>query len=585
MLKNLVREKLQKAVAGYLSNEKSAVRVEDCKIRIEYSRVEKFGDYSSPFAMENKSLLLKNPKEIAEGVIPLLKEDLLFERADFTPPGFVNFRINKDYLIDYLSAMLESPNALFPKTDSPKKIVFEFVSANPTGPLNIVSARAAAMGDSICSLLEKIGNEVHREFYVNDYGNQVLLLGVSCLVRIREIMGEPVQVEADDSELTMEALFAGNFIPKEGYRGEYVKDLATKILSDPEKKALVDTALSKKDYKVISESLSSWCVEANLSEQKNDLEKFGVFFDKYFSEKVLHDSGEVENARKLLEKAGDVFVEEGKLFFRSTKFADDKDRVIVREDGRPTYLLADIAYHVNKMQRGFDSMINIWGPDHHGYIARLKGAMKSLGFPDEAFQILIAQQVNLLAGGEKVKMSKRLGSFQTMSDLLNYLGEHSRDVGRYFFTMRSLDVPLDFDLDLAKDESEKNPVFYLQYAHARICSIFREVGEAMDLRELKKLTMTTERERLLFWCARFPEEVLDAAKSHEPHRLANYLQNLSKAFTKFYSAKENRLKGSDESVRHALSYLCKATAVCLKEGLLILGINAPEKMNRVNPVE
>ncbi|MBE7413456.1 MAG: arginine--tRNA ligase [Leptospiraceae bacterium] len=580
LLKNRVKKKLEEGILRYFDKEKIDTKLEDCRIRIEYSRDEKFGDYSTPFALENKSILSRNPKEIAEGVILYLREESIFEKVDFTFPGFINFRIQKDYLIEYISNMPISPNALFPKVESPKKILFEFVSANPTGPLNIVSARAAAMGDSICSLLERVGNTVSREFYVNDYGNQVFLLGVSCLARIRETLGEPIQIEADDSEKSIEELFNGNFIPKEGYRGDYIKNLAEKFLNNPDKKKQILDHLVGKKYKEISEFLSLWCVEENLSGQKKDLESFGIHFDKFFSEKSLHDSGEVEKTRILLEKSGDVFTEDGKLFFRSTKFLDDKDRVIVREDGRPTYLLADIAYHTNKMQRGFDVMINIWGPDHHGYIARLKGAMKSLGYADESFQILIAQQVNLLSKGEKVKMSKRLGSFQTMSELLEYLGTNSKDVGRYFFEMRSLDVPLDFDLDLAKDESEKNPVFYLQYAHARICSIFREVGEDFDLQALKELEMTSERERLLFWCARFPEEVLDSANSFEPHRLANYLQNLSKVFTKFYSAKENRLKNSEGRVRHALSFLCRTTAVCLREGLKILGVSAPEKMSR-----
>jgi arginyl-tRNA synthetase len=321
-------------------------------------------------------------------------------------------------------------------------------------------------------------------------------------------------------------------------------------------------------------------VERNLQTQKEDLISFGVNFDKFYSEKSLHESNSVLTVMDNLKKSGDIKEEDGKQVFTSTKYGDDKDRVVVRDDGRPTYLLADIAYHKTKIDRGFDQIINIWGPDHHGYIARLRGAMISLGFSESRFKVLISQQVNLISKGEKQKMSKRLGQFQTMKDLLEFLGESAKDVGRYFFIMRSLESPLDFDLDLAKEESDKNPVFYIQYAHARIHSIFRETGKEFSFENLKSLSLTEERRGLLFWVARFPEEVLDAGKNREPHRVANYLQNLSKAFTRFYGAKDNKLKDCDEKTRHGLAFICKSASITIKEGLDILGISSPEKMER-----
>ena len=321
-------------------------------------------------------------------------------------------------------------------------------------------------------------------------------------------------------------------------------------------------------------------IESNLNGQKKDLQDFGVKFDRFFSERTLHESGAVMNSIENLIKTGDIFEEDGKKIFQSTKYGDDKDRVVIRDDGRPTYLLADIAYHINKMERGYDEIIDIWGPDHHGYIARLAGAMQSLGYGNDKFKVIICQQVNLIEDGKKVKMSKRLGNFQRMTDLIHYLGKSAKDVGRYFFTTRTAEAPLDFDLDLAKDESDKNPVFYLQYAHARISSIFREVGSEYSNQFNKDFEWTDDRLTLLFWVARFSEEVYDAALNREPHRIATYLQSLAKHFTRFYGNKLNRLKDCDEITRLNLAYLCKVTQITLQQGLGILGIDAPDRMDK-----
>ncbi len=575
-LKNLVLQELEVAVGKFTPPELK----EKIKVRVEYSRSEKFGDYSTPFLLENKDLL-GDPKENSEKFLELFKDVKLFSKVDFTPPGFINFRIEDSHLLNYINSFIVSDNNLFAQVDEKEKIIFEFVSANPTGPLNIVSARAAATGDTICNLLSSLGHTVHREFYVNDYGNQVFLLGVSCLSRLREqLTGVSLTFQEEGDTQPIEILLEKNILPAEGYRGEYIKEIALQIYADTNKKSLIDELLNSKNYQSLSEKFALWAVEKNLETQKQDLISFGVNFDLFYSEKSLHESNSVLSVMDNLKKSGDIKEEDGKQVFTSTKYGDDKDRVVVRDDGRPTYLLADIAYHKTKVDRGFQQITNIWGPDHHGYIARLRGAMISLGFQESKFKVLISQQVNLISKGEKQKMSKRLGQFQTMKDLLEFLGESAKDVGRYFFIMRSLESPLDFDLDLAKEESDKNPVFYIQYAHARIHSIFRETGKESSFENLRSLPMTEERRGLLFWVARFPEEILDAGKNREPHRVANYLQNLSKSFTRFYGAKDNKLKDCDEKTRLGLAFICKSASIAIKEGLDILGISSPEKMER-----
>ncbi|TGK30885.1 arginine--tRNA ligase [Leptospira gomenensis] len=578
-LKQIVLKALEEGIREFFASFPDSDR-NSFKIKIEYSRDEKFGDYSTSFALENSKILKKNPLQVAQELSDVLrKREDLFETVDFTPPGFVNFRVSSSFLLSFIESSILSED-YFPQVDKPLKINLEFVSANPTGPLNIVSARAAATGDAMASLLRAIGHKVDKEFYINDYGNQVFLLGVSTLVRIRELKGESYSQQESDDSTPIEVLLEKNVLPAEGYRGEYIKDIANTLLNDPVRSAEIVSLLNEKKYRKLAELCSAWTVESNLIWQRKDLDSFGVEFDNYFSERTLHEADKVLSVMNDLEKSGKIYVEEGKKIFRSTEYGDDKDRVVVRDDGRPTYLLADIAYHKNKIERGYDRIYDIWGPDHHGYIARLAGAVQSIGYPKENFKVIIAQQVNLLESGQKVKMSKRAGSFQTMSDLIGFLGKHGKDVGRYFFVMRSLDAPLDFDLDLAKDESDKNPVFYLQYAHARICSIFREVGDETSKEAASKLEMSDERKRLLFWIARFPEEILDSAIAMEPHRVTNYLQSFAKTFTTFYLGKNNRLKEASEETKLGLARICLAAKDVLAQGLGLIGVSAPEKMEK-----
>ena len=577
VLRNKVLKILENGVLEYLKSKSLSYTIEELSPKIEYSRNEKFGDYSTAFLLEHKEKL-GLPNENSIEFISFLQSSL-FSEVTFSPPGFINFKISRNELVKYINLFTINKNTIFPEVTVKERILFEFVSANPTGPLNIVSARAAAMGASITNLLSKVGNHVEREFYVNDYGNQVLLLGASCVIRLKELKGLEIQFQDEGDTSSLEILLNSNKLPYEGYRGEYVTQFVKEIYNSSEKDN-IDLMYNKNNFLELAEYFSIKATTYNLETQKKDLENFGVKFDTFFSERSLHVSGKVDECFAELNNTGKIKKEDDKFIFLSTEYGDDKDRVVIRDDGRPTYLLADIAYHKSKIDRKFTKLYNIWGPDHHGYIARLKGAMIALGFPDESFRILIAQQVNLLSKGEKVKMSKRLGQFQTMSDLMEFLGDSSRDIARYFFVIRALETPLDFDLDLAKEESDKNPVFYLQYAHARIQSIFKEVGKEIDMDLYLKLKSTYERDRLLFWIARFPEEILDSAKNMEPHRLANYLQNLAKTFSKFYIAKDNKLKDCTTEERKALSFLLEGTLVCLKEGLAILGISAPDRLER-----
>ncbi len=479
----------------------------------------------------------------------------MIELVEVVRPGFINIFISFNSMFHNILNVINKSEKYGQNTKkNPKKINLEFVSANPTGPLNVVSARAAAIGDSIANLLEANGDIVDREFYVNDFGNQVRLLGLSVKARLEESLGKTVE------------------FPVDGYKGEYVKDIASVIKENHlEEYNEIDDESEREDY------LANFAISFNVSGQKSALEKFNVNFNRWFREKNLHIDGDVTSTLLDLESNNVIFEREGKKTFRSTDYGDDKDRVVVRDDGRPTYLLADIAYHKNKVERGYDQLINIWGPDHHGYIARLQGAMQSLGFPKDNFKILIAQQVNLIQGGETVKMSKRLGQFSTMEDLIDEVGV---DVSRYFFIMRSLESHLDFDLSLAKKESSENPVFYLQYAHARISSIFRE-SEKRGLKfnhlncDETKLD-NNESRNLMKLLIKFPEEIRDAAENHEPHRISNYLLKLAQGFHKLYA--EHRILSDDERSNNSFLALSLAVKTVMKNGLILLGLNAPERM-------
>ncbi|HOD14209.1 MAG TPA: arginine--tRNA ligase [Spirochaetota bacterium] len=554
-IKNEISSIISRAVAGAVRDGVFPDELPAVDRKVEYPRDAKFGDYAAPFALESARLLKKSPMEIGSVLVRHMGDEPMIDKVELVKPGFINIYLSGSFLFDTMKEII-SRGAEYGREQKkdPRRVNLEFVSANPTGPLNIVSARAAAVGDTIANLLEFSGDTVEREFYVNDYGNQVLLLGRSVLARLRELRGEPFT------------------FPEDGYHGEYIRDIASRI-----SETCVKEIESIADEEQLADFMATKAIEMNVGGQRRDLENFNVRFTTWFSETIIHQKGEVARALELLKKSGHVFTSEEKLFFRSTDFKDDKDRVLVRDDGRPTYFLADIAYHINKIDRGFDLIIDIWGPDHHGHITRLKGAMQALGYAENRVSILIAQQVNLMMGGETVKMSKRLGQFSTMQDLIDEIGV---DVARYFFVMRSLESHLDFDLSLAKKESSENPVFYLQYAHARICSLFREaesrgVRYEPDRAAAARL-QSDEALAMLKLLARFPEEVADAADNFEPHRMTTYLMRLAQSFHKFYT--EHRIITDDGEQTATYLALSDAVRIVMGNGLRLLGVSAPEKM-------
>ncbi len=524
-------------------------------VKIEYPKEEKFGDYSTPIALESARILKKSPFDIGKILSEYLSNSDLIEKIDVVKPGFINIFVSRNYLVkSVLQAVEQGESYGKSEKQNPLRYSLEFVSANPTGPLNVVSARAAALGDSLANIIEASGDHVDREFYVNDHGNQVNLFGLSVYSRYREILGEKID------------------FPDDGYQGEYVKDIAQHVFDNKEFNA--DEFASEEE---IISFFSKYAISFVVKSQQTVMEKFRVKYKQWFRESTLHENGIVNQTFDEMVSRGVIYDEEGKKFFKATDYDDDKDRVVVREDGRPTYLMADIAYHENKYTRGYDSIIDIWGPDHHGYIARLRGAMIALGHDSEKFRVLIAQQVNLIMDGEAVKMSKRLGRFSTMQELIDDIGV---DAARYFFVARSMDSHLDFDLELAKRRTSENPVFYLQYAHARICSIFREAEKRdinIDACSLNQDHLDNpEALSLLKMIVRFPEEIADAASVFEVHRLANYLLRLAQDFHRFYTV--NRILTDDTERTESMLIICTAVKNVIRNGLHILGVSAPDSM-------
>ena len=550
IIAEIVRNSLNSAVKSGMLDE-----ADFPKIKIEYPKEERFGDYAAPLALEAARILRRSPIEIGNVLQDFIEASPIIERVDVVKPGYINIFLSLDFLYKTLITILNMGEN-YGKTirEVPLKVNIEFVSANPTGPLNIVSARASAVGDTLANIIEAGGYEVHREFYVNDYGNQVYLLGESVLSRYREMSGEDCP------------------FPEDGYHGKYISDIARYIMEDSSEE--FDGCTNDEER---INYMAEKAVEYNVSGQKCDLENFNVFFDTWFYESALHRDESVESTLERLESSQAVISDNGKRVFRSSDYGDDKDRVVVRDDGRPTYFLADIAYHKNKIDRGFGIIIDIWGPDHHGYIARMKGAMKVMGFEEDRFRILIAQQVNLIKGGETVKMSKRLGNFSTMKDLIEEIGV---DVARYFFIMRSMESHLDFDLALAKRESSENPVFYLQYAHARICSLFVEAEkrgiEYNPQKAEMKILNNREAIALLKILARFPQEIRDAAENLEPHLIANYLLRLAQSYHRFYT--EHIILSDNDGMTSTYLSLCQAVRIVLRNGLGLLGVSTPERM-------
>ncbi len=522
---------------------------------LETPREKAHGDYAANIAMQLARVARKAPRQIAEEIVEHMnREKASVERVEVAGPGFINFFMKKDYLTDVVLQILDA-GVSYGRTVSGngKRVQVEFVSANPTGSLHLGHARGAAVGDALCNLLDMAGYDVSREYYINDAGNQVNNLAYSLEARYRQALGQ----DAD--------------MPEDGYYGQDIIDFARELAEKDGDRYL--DMLDEERFQFFR----SYGLEKELDKIKKDLEDFRVSFDVWFSETSLYEKGEVERIVDHLRERGYVYDKDGAVWFRSTDFGDDKDRVLVKSDGSYTYLTPDIAYHLNKFQRGFDQVINIWGADHHGYIPRMKAAIQALGYNAGQLHVIINQMVNLYQGGELVKMSKRTGKAVTIRELMEEVGT---DATRYFFVMRSPDAHLDFDMDLAVSRSNENPVFYVQYAHARICSILRQaeeeqisfVRERVDFSKLQSEKETDLLQKL----GEFPAEVAAAAEQYAVHRVVRYIFELASLFHSFYNAE--RVLTEDEGLTQARLALILAVQVVLQNGLKLIGVSAPERM-------
>jgi arginyl-tRNA synthetase len=523
---------------------------------LEEPRERHHGDLATNLAMVLAKQAKRSPREIAATLIKHLDTTgTWIEASEIAGAGFINFRLNPLWLNDVIGEVLKAGES-YGRVDIGKgqKIQVEFVSANPTGLLHMGNARGAALGDSLASLLSMAGYEVSREFYINDAGNQINNFALSLEARYLQQLGQ-------------EATF-----PEGGYHGEdlikTVKDLIVKV---GDKYLSVDPGLRR-------EFLVRYALDEKMQDIRETIQDFGVEYDVWFNEQSLHDSGAVRSTMENLEKKGYIYEKEGALWLKSTLFGDEKDEVVVRSNGTPTYFAADIAYHRNKFERGFNKVINIWGADHHGHVARMKGAMSALGYDADNLQIILMQLVRLIQNGEVVRMSKRSGQYITLRELMDEVG---KDAARFFFNLRDPDSTVDFDLDLAKAQSSDNPVYYVQYAHARLCSILRQAQElgytgTHPLEEdLKRLNSTEERD-LLKKIADLPSEIIIAARLMEPHRLARYVLDLAALFHTFYNSQ--RVLVDDLKLRGARLSLVAAVRQVIGNVLGILGVTAPKKM-------
>lgn len=516
------------------------------------------GDFASNVAMVSARAFKQAPRKIAQAIgAELVLDGTYFEKYEIAGPGFLNFFVAPIWFADTLKGV-QADGSHYGRSDfgGKKKVMVEFVSANPTGPMHIGNARGGAIGDCLSSVLDWAGYDVTREFYINDAGNQIEKFGLSLSVRYLQIFKgeEAVPLPADAYQGRDIAVHAQNFA--DIYGDKYVDcDEKTR------KKALVDYALP-----------------LNIAALKTDLGKYRIEYDVWFRESVLHENGDVQKCIQLLADKGLTYEQDGAIFYKASEFGAEKDEVLVRANGIPTYFAADIAYHYNKFAvRGFDKVINIWGADHHGHVARLKGAMDAIGLDGSKLDIVLMQLVKLMRNGELVKVSKRTGKSITLVDLLD---EVPIDAARFFFNLREASSQMDFDLDLAVETSSENPVYYVQYAHARICSILRKLqedGVTADGTKADFTLLTTSEEReLIRYVAQLPNEIIEAAKAYDPARITRYSINLATLFHKFYNA--CRVHVEDEALLAARLGLCKAVQIVLENVLALLKITAPESM-------
>ncbi len=524
------------------------------EIVVEKPKDEKMGDFSTNVAMTLARSERKNPKMIAESVVRYLKNGDL-SQVEIAGPGFINLKMSHEFFLQRLKNVVKQGDD-FGQTDVGQgtKVLIEFVSANPTGPLHVGHGRGAAVGDALARILKKSGYDLSTEYYINDVGNQMNFLGRSTWLRYRELLGEVIEFPADH------------------YRGEYIKDIANEIIEQKR-----DEFLNLPEEECIP-FFRKYATDNILQGIQKDLAEFRVTFDNWFSEQSLYDDNSVEKAIEWLKGKGHIYEKDGAVWLKSSAFNDDKDRVIVKKTGEKTYFCSDIAYHQNKINRGFKKIINLMGADHHGYVPRMEAVLQAMGYDNKIFKILLIQFVSLLRAGEKISMSTRAGEFETLRDVVSEVGV---DVARYYFLMRSSDTHLDFDLELAKQETSENPVFYIQYAHARICSIFRTAGEkgvVWNRSNEVDLSLLVEGEEfgIIRAVLAFPEIVEKSARALEVHRISHYLLDMVSRFHGYYS--RHRVISDDKALTLARLSLLDAIRITIRNGFELMGISSPEKM-------
>lgn len=581
-----MKHHLEHLVVSALAGLQDALSIDmPTTVTIERARDKRHGDYACNVAMGLAKTARQKPRDLAEKIVAALPASDYVEKVDIAGPGFINFFMSSSAYFDVVGDILDSTDR-FGGSDygQGKKIQVEFVSANPTGPLHVGHGRGAAYGASVANLLDAVGYKVHREYYVNDAGRQMDILATSVWLRYLDLCGEKIN-------------FPGN-----GYQGDYVWDIGASLhrehadalrhsseevmqdlpndTDDKEKHidALIErarTLLGDENYRIVHNAGLSEILD-NI---RRDLVEFGVEYDDWFSEQSLHDNSAIDNAIGRLNTSGHTYEKDGALWFRSTDYGDEKDRVLVRDNGQKTYFASDIAYHMDKLERGFEQVIDIWGADHHGYVPRVKAALAAIGDDPSKLDVLLVQFAVLYRGGEKVQMSTRSGEFVTLRELRKEVGN---DAARFFYVMRRCEQHMDFDMDLAKSRTNENPVYYIQYAHARIMSVMRQLEEKklkwnMEQGRSNMALLTEAHEQaLLIILSRYPEVIESSALSHEPHQIAYYLRDLATEFHTYYNA--HQFLVDNDALRNARLALILATRQIIRNGLALIGVSAPVSM-------
>ena len=582
-MKDQLQDLLNKCIQELIS--KGTLNEMPSKIRIDHTKDNSHGDYATNIALMLSKQAKMSPVELAKIIIDQFEQKSFIKKIEIAGPGFINFFMSQETSSSIVNEIIDQA-ALYGSSEigHGKKVLLEYVSANPTGPLHVGHGRGAAYGATVSNLLRIAGFIVDNEYYVNDAGRQMDILTVSIYLRYLTICGESLR------------------FPDNGYQGQYIHDIAQVIYeasgqefhlksdlvfenvskdgSEGGDKEIHIDQLIKRAKSILGDRFKAVFkvgIESILGGIKNDLAEFGVIFEKWFSEQSLIDSGLSEACISKLKDSKNLYEKDGALWFKTTNYGDEKDRVVVRDNGNHTYFASDIAYHLEKLERGYDKIINVWGADHHGYIPRVKASIEALGHDPNKLEILLVQFANLYRGGSKVQMSTRSGSFVTLEDLRAEVGN---DAARFFYILRKSEQHMDFDLDLAKSKTNENPVYYIQYAHARICSVFRQADEKeieLDVSQTNLTLLTEEIEKdLLRELSRFKSVLESSAIQYEPHQLAYYLRDLSNHFHSYYNA--CKFIVDDKNLTQARLALISATQQILKNGLSILGVGAPESM-------